>query len=117
MKTLRQIAAAAKGPIPAQAGIGLRAQHHGQIMDERPPVAWLEAHSENYFADGGAQTEALAKARELYPLSLHGVGPVSYTHLDVYKRQHRHNPVFRPLPNCAATLRWPRGRDVYKRQA
>ena len=93
MKTLRQIAAAAKGPIPAQAGIGLRAQHHGQIMDERPPVAWLEAHSENYFADGGAQTEALAKARELYPLSLHGVGlslgstdPLDTQHLRKLKR-------------------------------
>jgi len=93
MKSLRHILAAAKGPIPAHAGIGLRTQHHEQIVLERPPVAWLEAHSENYFSDGGAQIESLAKARELYPLSLHGVGlslgstdPLDAEHLRKLKR-------------------------------
>ena len=62
------------GPIPARAGIGLRAQHHDDLLRARPNVGWLEAHSENYFADGGAQIEYLMKLRAYYPLSLHGVG-------------------------------------------
>lgn len=65
---------AVQGPIPARAGIGLRAVHHETLLDTRPAVGWLEAHSENYFADGGAQLEYLSELRELYPLSLHGVG-------------------------------------------
>lgn len=62
------------GPIPADAGIGLRAPHHDALVASLPDVGWLEAHSENYFADGGAQIEALEKLRAHYPLSLHGVG-------------------------------------------
>ncbi len=67
-------AAPAADSIPARAGIGLRAVHHQAILSERPAVGWLEAHSENYFADGGAQIQFLEKIRSLYPLSLHGVG-------------------------------------------
>jgi len=66
--------AAAAGPIPAVAGIGLRGAHQNQIVRDRPALGWLEAHSENYFADGGLQVERLMQARALYPLSLHGVG-------------------------------------------
>lgn len=58
----------------SQAGIGLRAQHHREIIERRPAIGWLEAHSENYFAQGGPQREALARIREHYALSLHGVG-------------------------------------------
>jgi uncharacterized protein (UPF0276 family) len=65
---------AVQGPIPARAGIGLRAVHHDALLEMRPVVGWLEAHSENYFADGGAQLDYLSRLRELYPLSLHGVG-------------------------------------------
>jgi hypothetical protein len=60
--------------IAASAGIGLRAQHHVHVLASWPRVAWFEAHSENYFADGGAQVECLARIRARYPLSLHGVG-------------------------------------------
>ncbi|HEX2492666.1 MAG TPA: DUF692 domain-containing protein [Steroidobacter sp.] len=74
-------------PIPARAGIGLRAQHHDDLLRERPNVGWLEAHSENYFADGGAQIEHLLKLRELYPLSLHGVG-LSLGSTDPLDREH-----------------------------
>jgi len=81
------------GSIPAKSGIGLRSQHHEAIVREQPHIAWLEAHSENYFADGGAQIEHLSKARELYPLSLHGVGlslgstdPLNIEHLRKLKR-------------------------------
>jgi uncharacterized protein len=55
-------------------GIGLRAQHHAQILAHRPAIGWLEAHSENYFAHGGSQRDFLMQIRAHYPLSLHGVG-------------------------------------------
>ena len=44
------------------------------MRSERPPVRWLEVHSENYFADGGPAVAALDDLRTDYPLSLHGVG-------------------------------------------
>jgi uncharacterized protein (UPF0276 family) len=61
------------GPVPARAGIGLRSVHHDAIA-ARPPVGWIEAHTENYFHDGGTSVRALERARANYPLSLHGVG-------------------------------------------
>ena len=61
-------------PIPAAAGIGLRAPHIQRVLAERPPVPWFEVHSENYFAAGGAMHMALARIRVDYPLSFHGVG-------------------------------------------
>jgi uncharacterized protein (UPF0276 family) len=76
-----------RGPVPARAGIGLRAVHHDALLAERPGVGWLEAHSENYFADGGAQLESLERLRALYPLSLHGVG-LSLGSTDPLDRDH-----------------------------
>jgi uncharacterized protein len=58
----------------SQAGIGLRSQHHREIIERRPAIGWLEAHSENYFAQSGPQRKALERIREHYALSLHGVG-------------------------------------------
>jgi uncharacterized protein (UPF0276 family) len=66
--------AATDSPMPARAGIGLRARHHLEVLSESPAVAWFEAHTENYFADGGAHVSVLARIRANYPLSLHGVG-------------------------------------------
>ena len=62
------------GPIPARAGIGLRSVHHAALAAERAPIGWIEAHTENYFHEGGAAMAALMRARADYPLSLHGVG-------------------------------------------
>lgn len=61
-------------PIPAQAGIGLRSHHFREILDEPPPVAWMETHPENYFGEGGAPLRILERIRSQYPLSFHGVG-------------------------------------------
>lgn len=63
-----------RGPVPARAGIGLRSKHHARLVAERPAVAWLEAHTENYFHAGGPQVAALDQLSGTYPLSLHGVG-------------------------------------------
>lgn len=60
-------------PIPAAAGIGLRFQHHARVLEERPPVGWLEVHSENYMG-AGVPIRYLDRIREHYPISLHGVG-------------------------------------------
>jgi uncharacterized protein (UPF0276 family) len=62
------------GPIPARAGIGLRSAHQDELVARRPGVAWIEVHTENYFHEGGPHLAALERAREHYPLSLHGVG-------------------------------------------
>lgn len=80
-------ASAVQKPVPVQAGIGLRAQHHEAVVDSRPAVGWFEAHSENYFAAGGSQPEFLARVREHYPLSFHGVG-LSLGSTDPLDREH-----------------------------
>ena len=74
--------------LPVAAGIGLRAPHVGYVKAQRPPVAWFEVHSENYFAEGGPAIASLERIRADYPLSLHGVGlslgstdPLSRAHL------------------------------------
>ena len=54
-------------------GVGLRPRHFGRLLDERPPVDWLEAVSENYFAPGGRPVAALEKVRREVPVALHGV--------------------------------------------
>ncbi len=60
--------------LPVSAGIGLRSPHVARLRAERPPVAWLEVHSENYFVDGGPAIAALEVIRRDYAISLHGVG-------------------------------------------
>lgn len=61
-------------PIPSTAGIGLRAPHYLDILAAPPAIGWFEAHSENYFAEGGLPLYYLERIRASYPLSLHGVG-------------------------------------------
>ncbi len=80
------------GSIPAQAGIGLRSPHYAEVLSTLPSIAWLEVHSENFFAEGGRPHEILEQVRSHYPLSLHGVGlslgsadPLNTWHLDKLK--------------------------------
>jgi uncharacterized protein len=56
------------------AGIGWRHPHYAQVLHDLPRVGFLEVHSENFFADGGAALATLAQARKHYGISLHGVG-------------------------------------------
>lgn len=67
-------ARAAAGAIPLRAGIGLRSPHVAEFLDGRPPVAWVEVHSENYLGDGGPRLAALERIRRDRPLACHGVG-------------------------------------------
>jgi uncharacterized protein len=56
------------------AGIGLRAPHYAEILERRPALAFVEVHSENFFAAGGEPLAWLERFRREYPVSLHGVG-------------------------------------------
>jgi uncharacterized protein (UPF0276 family) len=58
----------------ASVGIGWRHAHYQQVLRELPPLGFLEVHSENFFADGGAALAVLERGRAHYPISLHGVG-------------------------------------------
>src|SRR5437763_1578 len=57
-----------------RAGIGLRQPHYAEVLEGRPPLGFVEVHSENFFADGGAALAVLHEARASYDVSLHGVG-------------------------------------------
>ena len=58
----------------APVGIGWRHAHYSDLLAELPPLDFVEVHSENFFAEGGAALAVLRRAREHYPVSLHGVG-------------------------------------------
>lgn len=60
-------------PLPCTAGIGLRAPHYREVLQNLPKLGWVEVHSENFFG-GGAPLHTLLKVRDHYPVSLHGVG-------------------------------------------
>jgi hypothetical protein len=55
-------------------GIGWRHAHYRELLERRPALGFLEVHSENFFAEGGAALALLEQARAHYSLSLHGVG-------------------------------------------
>ncbi len=57
-----------------EVGIGWRHPHYAQLLDEVPALDFLEVHSENFFAPGGAALAVLERGRSAYPVSLHGVG-------------------------------------------
>jgi uncharacterized protein (UPF0276 family) len=59
--------------IPAEAGVGLRFQHHQEVLESHPAAAWFEVHAENYLG-GGSAPAYLDAIRRDYPVSLHGTG-------------------------------------------
>lgn len=61
-------------PVPARAGVGLKADHYATILETQPDIGWFEVHPENYMGLGGSPHAYLAVIRQKYPLSLHGVG-------------------------------------------
>ncbi len=54
-------------------GIGLRRDHFGTVLSERPPVPWFEVISENFMVPGGRPRHVLERVRADYPVALHGV--------------------------------------------
>jgi uncharacterized protein (UPF0276 family) len=61
-------------PIPVEAGVGLRHPHMSDFVAGTPKTAWVEIHSENFFASGGPRLAELDAVRSHYPVSCHGVG-------------------------------------------
>jgi len=55
-------------------GIGWRRPHERELLVRRPALAFVEVHSENFFAAGGAALAVLERGRAVYDVSLHGVG-------------------------------------------
>jgi uncharacterized protein len=63
--------------VPAAApelGIGWRHPHYAALLEQQPALDFIEVHSENFFAPGGAALAVLREGRGRYPVSLHGVG-------------------------------------------
>ena len=78
-------------PMPARAGVGLRAPYYDAFASGTPACNWVEVHSENFFG-GGFHCEKLEAAAAHYPVSLHCVGlslgsvePVDMEHLQQLK--------------------------------
>ena len=61
-------------PSAPEVGIGWRHPHHAALLEQQPALGFIEVHSENFFAPGGAALAVLREGRERYPVSLHGVG-------------------------------------------
>ncbi len=60
--------------IGPRAGLGLKAEHYRDVIEEKPDLGFFEIHAENYMGAGGPPHRYLTAIREAYPLSLHGVG-------------------------------------------
>ncbi len=60
--------------LPARPGVGYKAQHYTQIMENPGPLGWLEIHAENYMGDGGRPIAQLRHLAKRFPISVHGVG-------------------------------------------
>lgn len=58
----------------AQVGIGLRQPHYREWAERRVALGFVEVHSENFFAEGGAALAVLEGVRKTHAVSLHGVG-------------------------------------------
>jgi uncharacterized protein len=64
----------ARPPGQPAVGIGWRHPHYRELLQRQPAIDFLEVHSENFFAQGGAALAILQQGRAQYPVSLHGVG-------------------------------------------
>jgi uncharacterized protein len=55
-------------------GAGFKPAHGAEILAARPDIGFFEIHAENYMNAGGPNRRLLAEIRELFPISVHGVG-------------------------------------------
>ncbi|MFO1117694.1 MAG: DUF692 domain-containing protein [Beijerinckiaceae bacterium] len=60
--------------LPSRVGIGLKAEHVDDLIQTKPNIAFLEIHAENYMGAGGPPHAYLSALREVFALSIHGVG-------------------------------------------
>lgn len=55
-------------------GLGFRACHYADIIENLPPIPWFEIITENYLGKEGFALQQLSTLRKHYPLVFHGVG-------------------------------------------
>lgn len=64
-----------------QIGVGLRHPHYSDVLAAPAPIDFVEIHSENFFARGGATRQLLKEVAKHYQVSLHstamGLGSAS----------------------------------------
>lgn len=60
--------------LPAQTGVGFKTRHFKAISETRQDIGFFEVHAENFLGAGGAPHAMLARLRQDYALSIHGVG-------------------------------------------
>lgn len=60
--------------LPRQAGVGFKPEHFAVINASSQPIGFFEVHAENYMGAGGPPHAQLARLRQDYALSIHGVG-------------------------------------------
>ncbi len=60
--------------LPRRAGVGFKPEHFHAINAGPQPIGFFEVHAENYMGAGGPPHAQLARLREDYALSIHGVG-------------------------------------------
>jgi uncharacterized protein (UPF0276 family) len=90
----RMVAANGSSVIARDAlGIGLRPAHYPALFAERPALDYLEIISDNFIGGAARARRNLDRARELYPLVLHGVSlnllghePLDEAYLDAIAR-------------------------------
>src|SRR4249919_3094372 len=54
-------------------GLGLRTQHYEALLQDRAGIDWLEILTDNYLVSGGKPLHYLARIREQFPITMHGV--------------------------------------------
>jgi uncharacterized protein len=74
MDHARKMPAASDRTLPPRAGAGFKTIHADAILKDDFHIGFLEVHAENYMGAGGHPHLILARMREDYPLSVHGVG-------------------------------------------
>lgn len=79
--------------VPNRAGVGYKAQHLDDILQNPGSIGWIEIHAENYMGDGGRPIAQLRHLRERFAVSCHGVGlsigaegPLDQDHLNRLKK-------------------------------
>ncbi|MDO9416709.1 MNIO family bufferin maturase [Pararhizobium sp.] len=63
-----------RAQLPARCGAGFKPEHFLEINSGLQPLGFFEVHAENYMGAGGPPHAQLARLREDYALSVHGVG-------------------------------------------
>ncbi len=68
---------------PIQIGVGLRHVHYADVLAQPSDIDFIEVHSENFFANGGASISFLREVAQRYPVSLHStaLGLGSYANI------------------------------------